>query len=82
MVVPFVQDFPIQEKLAGYAPDELLFTVRCIELVFNVLDISLDIMIPWLSVGFDFDIYAFFDIHAIGQDAMDFYAQLPHIISF
>ena len=60
--------------MAGYVPDKLLFTVCCIRRVFTVLDISLDIMVPWLSISFDFDTHAFFDVHAIGWNAMDFYA--------
>ena len=39
-MVPFVQDFPTQEKLASHAPDEL-FVVRCTGWVFTVFDISL-----------------------------------------
>ena len=54
--------------------DELLFTVCYTGRVFTILDISLDIMVPWLSIGFDFNIHAFFDIHAIGWVATDFYA--------
>ena len=82
MVVPFVQDLSTQEKLEGHAPNKLLFTVCCTGRVFTVLDISLDIMVPWLSIGFDFNIHAFFDVHEIGKDATNFYVQLPHIISF
>ena len=59
--------------MASHAPDKLLFTIHCTGWVFTVLDISPDIMIPWLSVSFDFNIHAFFDIHAIGWVAMDFY---------
>ena len=62
MVVPFVQDLSTQEKLEGHAPNKLLFTVRCTEWVFT----ALDIMVSWLSVSFDFDTHAFFDVHAIG----------------
>ena len=39
-------------------------------------------MVPWLSIDFDFDTHAFFDVHAIGWNAVDFYVQLPQIISF
>ena len=66
IMVPFVQDFSIQEKLASHALNKLLFTVCCNGQVFAALDISLDIMVSWLSVNFDFDIHAFFDVHAIG----------------
>ena len=45
-------------------------------------DISLDIMVLWLLVDFSFDIYTFFDVHAVGWHAVDLYAQLSHIISF
>ena len=82
IVVPFVQDFFTQEKLAGHALNKLLFIVRCTGWVFIALDISLDIMVPWLSVSFDFDTYAFFDVHAIGWNATDLYEQLSHIVSF
>ena len=73
-MVPFVQDFPNQEKLASHAQDKLLFTICCTGQVFTILDISLDIMVPWLSIGFDFDTNAFFNVLAIGWDATDFYA--------
>ena len=76
IVVPFVQDFSTQEKLAGHTPKKLLFIVRCTEWVFTVLDISLDIMVPWLSVSFDFDNHTFFDVHAMGWDTTNFYVQL------
>ena len=82
IVVPFVYDFSTQEKLADQAPDKLLFTVRFTERVFIVLDISLDIMVPWLSINFDFDTYASFNVYAIGWNATDFYALFSHIISF
>ena len=82
IVVPFVQDFSTHKKLAGHVVDKLLFTIYCTGQVFTVHDISLDIMIPWLSVVFDFDTHAFFDGNAIGWNAMDFYAQMSHIISF
>ena len=81
-MVPFVQDFSTQEKLVGHVLDKLIFTVCCTERVFTVLDINLDIMVPWLSIGFDFNTHAFFDVHAIGWNTTDFYAQLWHIISF
>ena len=81
-MVPFVQDFFTQEKLAGHAPDKLLFTVYCIRREFTILDISLDIVVLWLSIGFNFDTHAFFDVHAIDWNAMDFYVQVPYIISF
>ena len=82
VVVPFVLDFSTQEKLASHALDKLLFTIFCIGRVFTVFDISLDIMVPWLSIGFEFNTHAFFDAHAVGWDTTDFYAQLSHIISF
>ena len=65
-MIPFVQDFSTQEKLAGHTSDKLLFIVRCAGRVFTVLNIGLDIMVPWLSVDFNFDTHAFFDVHAIG----------------
>ena len=82
IMVPFVQDFSTQEKLAGHMSNKLPFIVCCIGWVFTVLDISLDIMVPWLFVGFNFDTHAFFDVHAIGWDATDFYVQFPQVISF
>ena len=66
IVVPFVQDFSTQEKLAGHVLDKLLFIVRCTRRVFTALNIGLDIMVPWLFIDFDFDTHAFFDVHAIG----------------
>ena len=78
----FVQDFSTQEKLVDHALDKLLFIGHCTGRVFTVLDLSIDIMVPWLSVNFDFDIYTFFDVHAIALNATDFYAQLLRIISF
>ena len=74
VMVPFVQDFPTQKEL------EKLY--RGSKRVFTILDISLDIMVPWLSIDFSFDVHAFFDIHAVGRHATDLYAQLSHFISF
>ena len=81
-MVPLVQDFPTQKELAHHAPDKLLLTVHGSKWVFTILDISLDIMVPWLSIDLGFDIHAFFDVHALGWHAVDLYAQLSHIISF
>ena len=39
-------------------------------------------MVPWLPIDFDFDIHAFFDIHAVGWQTANFYAQLLHLILF
>ena len=82
IMVPLVQDFPTQKELACHAPDKLLLTVQGFEWVFTILDISLDIMVLWLSVNLGFNIHAFFDFHAIGWHAVDLYAQLLFIISF
>ena len=65
-MVPFVQNFSIQETLVGHALDKLLFIVHCIGRVFSILDISLNTMVPGLFVGFDFDTQAFFNVHTIG----------------
>ena len=82
VMVPFVQDFPIQEKLARHVPNEFLFTIYGPRQVSTIFNISLDIMVPWLSIDFSFDVHAFFDIHAVGRHATDLYAQLLHFISF
>ena len=66
VVVPFVQDFPTQEKLARHVTDEFPLTVCGSRRVFTTFDISLDIMVTWLPIDFSFDVHAFFDIHAIG----------------
>ena len=71
IVVPFLQDFSTQEKLVGHALNKLLFIIYCTERVFIALDISLDIIVPWLFVGFDFDTHPFFNVHAIGWNATD-----------
>ena len=68
-MVPLVQDFPTQKELACHAPDKLLLTVQGFEWVFTILDISLDIMVLWLSINLGFNIYAFFGVHAIGWHA-------------
>jgi len=57
-------------------------TVCGSEQVFTILDTNLDIMVPWLSIDLNFNIHTFFDVHAIGQHAVDLYVQLLHIISF
>ena len=82
IIVPLIQDVPTQEELAHHVPDEFLLTVCGSAWVFTIFDISLDIMVPWFPINFDFGIHAFFDIHAVGQHAVDLYAQLSHIISF
>ena len=81
-MVPVVQNFPTQKELAHHTLDKPLLTVRGSRQVFTILDISLDIMVPWLSIDLGFDIHAFFDVHALGWHAVDLYAQLSHIISF
>ena len=58
IMVPLVQDFPTQKEL------EKLY--RGSKRVFTILDISLDIMVPWLSVNLIFDIHAFFNVYVIG----------------
>ena len=82
VMVPIVQDFPTQEKLAHHFPDEFLLTVYGPERVFTIFDISFDIMVPWLPIDFNFNVLTFFDIHAVGQHAVDLYVQLSHFISF
>ena len=81
-MVPLVQDFPTQKELARHAPDKLLLTIHGSGWVFTILDISLDMMVLWLSVNLNFNIHAFFDVHAIGWHATGLYAQLLLIISF
>ena len=66
IVVPLIQDFPTQKELACHVPDKLLLIVQGSGQIFTILDISLDIMVPWLSVNLHFNIHAFFDVHAIG----------------
>ena len=48
-MVPYVQDFPTLEELAHHAPDKLSLIVRGSRRVFTILNISLDIMVPWLG---------------------------------
>ena len=62
IVVPFIQDFPTQEELARHAPDKLPLTVHGSRRVFTILDISLNIMVSWLSIDLSFDIHAFLDV--------------------
>ena len=81
IVVPLIQDFPTQEKLACHVPNELLFTICSSTWVFTILNISFDIVVPWFSIDLNFNIHAFFNIHAIGWQTTDFYAQLSHLIS-
>ena len=71
IVVPLLQDFPIQEELARHVLDKFPLIVHG-SWVFTILDI----MVPWLLVGFSFD------VHAIGRHTTDLYAQLSHLISF
>ena len=66
VMVPLIQDFPTQEKLARHAPDEFLLTVCGPRRVFTIFDISLEIMVPWLPIDFDFDIHAFFNTQVVG----------------
>ena len=81
IMVPFIQDFPAQEKLARHVPDELFVTVCSSTRVFSIFNISLDIVVPWLFIDLGFNIHAFFNIHAISQKTIVFYAQLSHLIS-
>ena len=74
VVVPLVQDFLTQEKLAHHAPDELLLIVCGPKRVFSIFNISFDIMVPWLPIYFSFDVHAFFDIHAVGWHTTNLYA--------
>ena len=82
IVVPLIQDFPTQEELAYHVTDELLLNVYCPRRVFIIFDISIDIMVPWLPINFNFDVHAFFNVHVVGRIAVDLNAQLWHIISF
>ena len=82
IMVPLVQDFPTQKELARHALDKFHLTVHGFERVFTILDISLDIMAPWLSIDLGLDIHAFFNVHAIGWHVANLYAQLSNIISF
>ena len=82
IVVPFIQDFPTQEELARHAPDKLPLTVHGSRQVFTIPNISLDNMVPWISIDLDFNIHEFFDVYAVGRHAADLYAPLSHIISF
>ena len=79
IVVPLIQDFLTQEELACHGLDKLPLIVRGSRWVFTILHISLDIMVPWLSIDLDFNIHQFFDVYAIGQHVADLYAQLSHI---
>ena len=82
IVLPLIQDFPTQEELAYHAPNELLLTVCRPKRVFIIFDISIDIMVPWLPINFNFDVHAFFNFHVVGRHAVDLNAQLSLIISF
>ena len=78
IVVPLIQNFPTQKELACHALDKFPLTVYGFGLVFTILDI----IVPWLPINFSFDVYTFFNIHAIGRHARNLYTQLSHIISF
>ena len=82
VVVPFVQYFPNQEKLACHALDEFPLVVYDSRRVSTIFDIGIDIMVPWLPINFSFDVHAFFIVHVVGWQATDLYAQLSHVISF
>ena len=45
-MVPLIQNFPTQEKLARQALDEFLHIICGPKWVFTIFDISLDIMVP------------------------------------
>ena len=54
VMVPLIQDFPTQKKLSCHVLDEFLLAVCGLRRVFTIFDISLDIMVPWLPIDFDF----------------------------
>ena len=80
-MVPLIQNFPTQEKLARQALDEFLHIICGPKWVFTIFDISLNIMVPWLPINFSFNVHVFFDIHAVGWQTTDLYVQLSHLIS-
>ena len=82
IVVPLIQGVPTQEESTYHVLNKFSLTVHNSRLVFTILDISLDIMVPWLPIDLSFDVHAFFDIHVVDQHTAELYAQLLHLISF